>query len=197
MEEVVRQASAHAPPPTGTPLDAEQTSRRRPRRRLRTVVLAVVVLAAVAAGAVLVERGVHRGLPASRPAPPTATAADVARLEAATSDALAALGAERAGLASLAGVPTPATVAPVTDADAASLRLYDTVLTASPVPAGTTTAAAAVRREVHADAIRLQGVAALPPALLGAFLEDTTARAAHLQGVLRTFQHDLASPTGR
>jgi hypothetical protein len=198
MEDLVRQASAPAPPPAPAPRLAERTSRRRQRRRLRTVVAAVAVLVALAAGTVLVARGVHRRAPASTPALTTAAAtSDVARLEAATSAALAALAAERAELASLAGIPTPATVAPVTNGYAASLRLYQEVLSATPAPVRAKAVAATARELAGADSRRLQGAAALPPLLLGAFLEDTTGRATRLQAVLRTLEHDLASPSER
>jgi hypothetical protein len=198
MEEVVRQASSAAPPQASVPEHAEPTGRRRQRRRPRMgVVVALVFLVAVAAGSVLVARDRLRPAAASAPAPTTATVADVARLEAATSDALAAQAAERAELVALAGIPTPVTVAPVTDGYAASLRLYQEVLTATPAPAGVKAVVAAARRQVRADAARLQGVAALPPVLLGAFLEDTTARATRLHGVLRTLEHDLGSPSPR
>jgi hypothetical protein len=196
MEEVVRQASAPAPPQTQAPQPAERPGRRRRRRGLRTGVVALVFLVAVAAGTVLVARDGYRQARASTPAP-MATATDVARLEAATSDALAAQAAERAELASLAGIPTPATVAPVTDGYAASLRLYQELLTATPAPVRAKAVVAAARQQVGADAARLQGVAALPPVLLGAFLEDTTARVTRLQGVLHTLEHVLASrPAG-
>jgi hypothetical protein len=198
MEEVVRQASAHAPPPDPAPQPEERTGGAGRRRRRRTgVVVALVLLVAAAAGSVFVARDRHRPAPATAPAPTTATAADVARLRAATSDALAAQAAERAELVSLAGIPTPGTVAPVTDGYAASLRLYQEVLAATPAPAGAKAVVDVARRKVGADAARLRGVAALPPVLLGAFLEDTTARATRLQGVLRTLEHDLASPSAR
>jgi hypothetical protein len=157
-----------------------------------------VLVVAVAAGAVFVARR-HQPAPAaaSAPAPTSATAADIARLRAATADVLAAQAAERAELVSLAGIPTPTTVAPVTNGYAASLRLYQEVLTATPAPVGAKAVVAAARQQVGTDAVRLRGVAALPPVLLGAFLEDTTARAARLQGVLGTLEHDLASPPTR
>ena len=198
IEEVVRQASAPAPPPARAPQHAGRRSHRRPRRRLPIVVITVALLVVAAAGAVFVARGgVHRQSPTSPVTPRAATSAEVVRLETATSDALSALAAERAGLASLTGIPTPAHVAPITDGYAASLRLYAALLTATPTSARAKTVTAAVRQQVRADATRLQGVAALPPALLGAFLEDTTARATRLEGMLHTLQHDLASPAAR
>jgi hypothetical protein len=200
MEEVVRQASAPAAPQARAPQPAEATGRGRRHRRRRTgVVVALVLLVAMAAGGVLVARARQRPAPAaaSAPAPTTATAADVARLRAATADVLAAQAAERAELVSLAGIPTPTTVAPITNGYAASLRLYQEVLAATPAPLRAKAAVAAARQRVGTDAVQLRGVVALPPVLLGAFLEDTTARATRLQGVLRTLEHDLASRSAR
>jgi hypothetical protein len=198
MEELARRASEAASAQALAPKGAERKRPRRPRRRPRVVVTTVAVLvAATAAGALVVARDVHGRAPTSAPALHSATAVDVVRLEAATTDALAAVMAEREGLAHLAGIPTPANVAPVTDAYAASLRLYGTLLTTTRVPAGAESEAQAAHRQVGADATRLQGVAALPPLLLGALLADTTARAMRLEGVLRTLQHDLAVPAAR
>jgi hypothetical protein len=199
MEETVRRSAAPVPQtarqaPVAT---RSRAAHRRPRRRLRTVLIALLVVS-VAVAAVVVARQVHRTTPAAptpRAAAPASTTTSTARLDSATTDAQAAVAAARAGLAGLSGIPTPSSVAPVTDALASSLRLYGTALAVTPAPAPARTAVKAVAAQVESDSTRLQGVATMSPALLGAFLQDLTTHADRLDAALGSLRHVLERPS--
>jgi hypothetical protein len=202
MEDGARRAST--PPRAGPPAHVRVRSTADPEhRRVGTAVaglvgiLVVIVLAGVAAHAL-------HGSPASTagsgpPAHPTSSApgpSQVAALADGTNDIVSATTATQAGFAAMKGLPTPATVAVITNPYVDSLQLYAALLAESTVPPAARAADRQVSAQVRSDVDFLESINGLPPVELGTFLHSFYTHAAVLQAQLGALERDLGIHTG-
>lgn len=193
-------------------LDTDDPEAQSPKKRSRvfkaTVVAACLLLVAVIA--VVAGRALHHATTPSAPpshatAPPASTggtssstagstaAADAARIRAATQAVNSATTAANVGITSLASFPTPTNVEAVINPYISSLQLFGTFLSGTKIPAAAQPAAASAQAQLQQDLTFLDTIDGLPPAQLGAFLEQFVTNTTHLQTTLTTLDQKLAS----
>lgn len=114
-------------------------------------------------------------------AAPAVSSADVARVRAATTAAVAATATARTKLQTLGGFPTPTNVAAVINPYVARLQIYSAALTRTAVPAAARTAAMNAVVQVTRDEQFLGTINGLPSLQLGSYLQAFFSDAAQLQ----------------
>lgn len=222
MEETVRlSASEPEPAPTPPPASAEPretttsaapASRSRPpahaRQRNRVVqfltataaagciLLAVILAAAVMRSAQEPQAPASGSPAASAPVTPQSSS-DPTRILVATDEVDSATTAAQAGFATLPGFPTPINVANVVTPYLSSLHLYELFMSETSVPPPAQAAAQRVELQVRREGALLATIEGLPPAQLGAFLEQYSAEAGQLQVTLATLERDLQTKPAR
>jgi hypothetical protein len=174
---------------------------RRPRSRIftATVVLACLVLVLIAAAVAV--RSLHHSASstpsAGHPARTTSRVSpspDAARIQTATDAVDSATTAAQVGLTSLTDFPTTSNVARVVYPYISSLQLYESFLAGSTVPAPARAAAASAAAQVRQELTFLDTIATLPPAQLGAYLNQFDADATRLQTTLSSLEKNLRTP---
>jgi hypothetical protein len=196
---VVADADADDPSSATKKTRARKKDReRRPRSRVytATVVLACLVLVLVAAVvAVRALRHPATTTPTAKTAPPAAApvspSPDAVRMQSATDAVDSATTAAQVGLTSLSDLPTTSNVAKVIYPYISSLQLYESVLADGAVPAPARSAAANAASEVRQELTFLDTISTLPPAQLGAYLQQFGTDATQLQATLSALEQDL------
>jgi hypothetical protein len=157
----------------------------------------VIVLAGVASHAL-------HGSPASTASssPPAHGASSspgtsqVAALADGTNDIVSATTATQAAFAAMKGLPTPATVAVITNPYVDSLQLYAAILAESAVPPSARAADRQVSAQVRSDIDFLESINGLAPVELGTFLKSFYVHAAMLQAQLGALERVLGVHAG-
>jgi hypothetical protein len=175
--------------------------RRAPSRAFVTrVVLACLVVAFVAVAAIVygLQATTTPSATTSFPAKTTAVVspAAVSHLLAATETIDVDTDTTRSSLDTIAGIPTPATVATVINPYVTKLQHYATVLESTVVPEAARTTTSSVRSLVNQDQRALSTITGLPSLGLGSYLEQFGKNSRQLQIALGNFEGELSSPTG-
>ena len=101
--------------------------------------------------------------------------------------------AAQVGLTSLADFPTTSNVAKVIYPYIASLQLYESVLAGGNVPSSARAAAAGASGQVRHELSFLDTISNLPPAQLGAYLQQFGTEATQLQATLSALEQELTT----
>jgi hypothetical protein len=201
MEDGARRAST---PRTGPPAHARVRSSADPEHhRMGTAVKGLVAILVVIVLAGVGARALH-GSPAStgttgppaHPATLSPATSQAAALADGTNDIVSATTATQAGFAAMKGLPTPATVAVITNPYVDSLQLYAAILAESAVPPSARAADRQVSAQVHSDIDFLESINGLAPVELGTFLHSFYTHAAVLQAQLGALERDLGVHAG-
>ncbi len=129
-------------------------------------------------------------------AAPAVTSADVARMRAATENAIAATKTARTKAQTMDTFPTPTNVAAVINPYVAALELYSSALTKTAVPEAARTAALSAVVLVTRDEQFLDTINGLPSIQLGSYLQAFLSDTAQLQTSLTNLLGKLHTPKG-
>ena len=174
------------------------TEGRKPVSRIvkATGIMLCILLVLVVAAAVIpaIHHPSSSGQPTGTPTT-HASSSNASQIQAATDAVDSATTAARAGLASLAGFPTPANVSTVMNPYINSLQLYDTYLSGTTMPLPARATAQIALAQVRQDVAFLETIDGLPSIRLGAFLQEFATDSTQLQSTLGTLETDLHALT--